>query len=318
MKCEICHSRDAETAIAAEGREDDELYVCKECARAEKVRRQKKSQRTRRNGNLPPGVSISVSGFGDADSPPPFLEAIMNAVTNAFTGSSGDKNDKSGRKGRGSGANGSSGKDGNSGEKPSGEEKELFETSVSQVDPAFLLRGALHLEGLHLTGELGEVMDAIDKLGFRLEGLEAEGVIGVGHSYFLMNDGDERKARRVLREILVRERSARGALRDEMRRTYEDAICRSLALLKNCRYLSPGEFVDLLSPLRLAAQDSFLDGIDEQTVETLIDSAELRSGKEEEGEFRENFDEMDGSLADRTNSMFEDVVLSDRAEEFFK
>ena len=317
MKCEICHSREAETAIAAEGREDDELYVCKECARAEKVRRQKKSQRTRKHGGLPPGVSISVSGFGDAGSPPPFLEALMDAVTNAFTGRGADGPKEDGGK-TPSGKNGSrkeppkkTGDDGK-------EEKELFETSLDEVDAAYIIRGALQLEGLHLTGELGEVMGAVEKLGMRLEGLEAEGIVGVGHAYFLMNGGDGKKARRVLREILMRERSARGALLDEMRRTYEDALCRSLAILKNCRFLSPGEMVDILSPLRLGAIDGLLDGMDAAGIDSLIDSAELRPGKEDEGEFMENFDEIDGALADRANSIFEDVVLSDKAEELFK
>ena len=316
MKCEICHSRDAETAIAAEGREDDELYVCKECARAEKVRRQKKSQRTRKQGGLPPGVSISVSGFADAGSPPPFLEALMNAVTNAFADHHGDENRDEEKKRR------AEKKDPrrNPAPKDDGgkEEPELFETPLDEVDAAYILRGALQLEGLHLTGELGEVLDAVEKLGLRLEGLEAEGIAGVGHAYFLMNNGDEKKARRVLREILMRERSARGALKDEMRRTYEDALCRSLAILKNCRFLSPGEMVDILSPLRLGAIDGLIDGIGVDEIESLIASAELRTAKEEEGEFMENFDEVDSALADNANRRFEDVVLSDAAEELFK
>ena len=315
MKCEICHSRDAETAISTGNGEDSELYVCNECARAEKVRRQKKSQRTRKQGGLPPGVSISVSGFGDASSPPPFLEALMDAVTSAFAGHGGDKEE--GKK-PASEKNGSrkepSRKDDGGGK----EEPELFETPLDEVDAAYVLRGALQLEGLHLTGELGEVIGAVEKLGLRLEGLEAEGIVGVGHAYFLMNNGDDKKARRVLREILLRERSARGALLDEMRRTYEDALCRSLAILKNCRFLSPGEMVDILSPLRLGAMDGLLDGTDAAAIDSLIESAELRPGKEDEGEFMENFDEIDGALADRANSIFEDVVLSDKAEELFR
>ena len=314
MKCEICHSRDAETAIAAEGREDDELYVCKECARAEKVRRQKKSQRTRKHGGLPPGVSISVSGFGDVGSPPPFIEALMDAVTNAFTGHGGDREDAKKTDSRKNGSR----KEPSQRDEDGKDEPELFETSLDGVDAAYIMRGALQLEGLHLTGELGEVLDAVEKLGLRLEGLEAEGIVGVGHVYFLMNNGDDKKARRVLREILMRERSARGALKDEMRRTYEDALCRSLAILKNCRFLSPGEMVDILSPLRLGAMDGFLDGIGADEIESLVESAELRTAKEEEGEFMENFDEVDSALADSANRRFEDVVLADAAEELFK
>ena len=63
MKCELCHQKDAETAIQVEKEgAAEELYVCHACAKKERLRRQKKSQRTRKAGDLPPGVSISVSG----------------------------------------------------------------------------------------------------------------------------------------------------------------------------------------------------------------------------------------------------------------
>ena len=43
MKCELCHQKDAETAIQLEkDGEEQELYVCRECANRERVRRQKK------------------------------------------------------------------------------------------------------------------------------------------------------------------------------------------------------------------------------------------------------------------------------------
>ena len=84
MKCELCHKADAETAITrGEGDAEEELYVCNACAKAERQRRQKKSQRTRKVTGLPPGMSMSItriSGDGDSDDePPPILGAIMNA-----------------------------------------------------------------------------------------------------------------------------------------------------------------------------------------------------------------------------------------------
>ena len=84
MKCELCHKADAETAITrGEGDAEEELYVCNACAKAERQRRQKKSQRTRKVTGLPPGMSMSItriSGDGeDGDEPPPIIGAIMNA-----------------------------------------------------------------------------------------------------------------------------------------------------------------------------------------------------------------------------------------------
>jgi|SRR5574344_1225947 hypothetical protein len=56
MKCEMCHQKDAETAILlAQDGEEQELYICRECANRERVRRQQKSQRTRKTAIQRPG-----------------------------------------------------------------------------------------------------------------------------------------------------------------------------------------------------------------------------------------------------------------------
>ena len=62
MKCELCHKADAQTAITrGEGDAAEELYVCHACAKAERINRQKKSQRTRKVTGLPPGMSMSIT-----------------------------------------------------------------------------------------------------------------------------------------------------------------------------------------------------------------------------------------------------------------
>ena len=87
MKCELCHERDAETAIATvKNGVEDELYVCRDCAKRERVRRQKKSQRTRKAGGPPTGVSFSVTHIGGGDAPPPIVEAFMSAVNDMVSG----------------------------------------------------------------------------------------------------------------------------------------------------------------------------------------------------------------------------------------
>ena len=83
MKCELCHERDAETAIQQErDGVEEELYVCQACAKQARLSRQKKSQRTRKAGGAPaPEVSISVSGSSEGDEPPPqVIEAIIDTV----------------------------------------------------------------------------------------------------------------------------------------------------------------------------------------------------------------------------------------------
>ena len=295
MKCELCNKNKAETAITSvRNGVEEELYVCKECANRERVRRQKKSQRTRRGGmSLPPGVSMSVTRIGGGDAPPPLIEAIMNAVTGIVAGAAAGVREPSAKK---------------------DEEREYVDTGVKGIDGRCVIVGALHLEGLFLIGEMCAAQRAAKALGMRLEGFCIDGVTESGHVYVLRAPKDAGDApRRVLEDIAEQERNARARLLGEMRRVMGDAICRALAVLKNCRLLSPGELFDLLSPLRLGAMSGFLDGLSAADVEKMMESVD-RSSREDDMDAYER-DEADAGRADDANRRFEDVVLSERGEE---
>ena len=118
-----------------------------------------------------------------------------------------------------------------------------------------------------------------------------------------------------MEDLLREERNARVRLFEEMPRVFGDSLCRALAILKNCRLLSPGEFFDLLSPLRLAAAEGMLDGIGRDEIEQMLVSTDL-SGSEDKLEQVER-DRVDADRADEMNRRFEDVVLNERAEEKF-
>jgi len=293
----LCHQNDAETALRIEREgEEDELYVCGECARRERVRRQKKSQRTRKGGDgLPPGVSISVSGVssgGDGE-PPPIFEAIVNAMNGLV--SDLEKAAEEAKK--------------------TEKEQKLVELSCAGAEAPFRIGTMLHLEGLHLIGEIEAVGRAMKALRLELVGVDADGVRCAGHVYRVFHEGKPELARRVAEDLVREERNARVRLFEEMPRVFGDSLCRALAILKNCRLLSPGELFDLLSPLRLAAQEGMLDGIDIAGVESLISSVDLSS--KEDNETQEARDQMDAERADEMNRRFEDVVLNERAEERF-
>jgi len=298
MKCELCHEKDAETAIqlARDGSEAEELYVCRECANRERVRRQKKSQRTRKGGEGPiPGVSISVSGVtaGDGEEPPPIVKAIMSAMS-GFVSDLEKAADAA---------------------EEAKKEPELVEFPCSRAEAPYRIGDMLHLEGLHLIGELEPVGRALRALKMKLVGVDADGVRDTGHVYRLFYEGSQEAAKRVAEDILREERNARVRLFEEMPRVFGDSLCRALAILKNCRLLSPGEFFDLLSPLRLAAIEKMLEGIDIAGIEKLISSVDLTS--KEDNETQESRDRMDAERADEMNRRFEDVVLNERAEEKF-
>ena len=82
--------------------------------------------------------------------------------------------------------------------------------------------------------------------------------------------------------------------------------------MKNCRLLSPGEFFDLLSPLRLAALENMLDGVGVKEIDKWMRECDLSS----RGDImpQDERDRMDAELADEMNERFEDVVLGDDGE----
>ena len=294
MKCELCHNADACEAIVPEGgSEDDELYVCSACARAERDKRQKRSQRTRKVTGLPPGVSMSITeispgprGEGDGEGPPPFIGAIMNAFQDMVNGmEKGASRERRSRSG------------------------EMSELPAGRIPSEYRIKGGFHLEGLHLIGELDAVKRGLHALGMELAGIAADGVNEAGHVYALRYAGSAERAKRVAEDLLREEKNARVRLKTELPRVFGDSLCRALAILKNCRLLSPGELFDLLSPMRLAAKQKMLDGITLAEIERTMSDADL-SGSEDKMS-QEERDRIDADRADEMNRRFEEVMLDD-------
>lgn len=292
MKCELCHNADAETAIVrVEHGEEEELYVCRACAKAEKLKRQKKSQRTRKANEIPPGMSITVAG--NVGEVPPFIGSILDAVHGMVSDLEKAESAKGARQ----------------------RKARRIEFRPEGVDSPYLLAGALHLEGLHLIGELDAAKRAAKALELEMTGIDADGVHCTGHVFRVMHSGDSGRAGRFVADLVEQERNARVRLFEEMPRVFGDALCRALAILKNCRLLAPGELFDLLSPLRLAALEKMLDGIRLSGIEKLLAAVDL-SGAEDRLAHEER-DRIDADRADEMNARFEDVVLNERAEEKF-
>ena len=285
MKCEICHNADAQAAIEKDG---EELYVCKSCAEKERVSRQKRSQRTRKITR--DGMEMTVTEIsGDGEAPPQIVKAIMNAFDGVLSGI--EKASEDARRSV----------------KP-----ELHDFPVERAEATYRVGSGLHLEGLYLIGELEAVRRAAHALNMDLTGINADGVKETGHVYRLGYSGSQEQAKRFVEDLLAQERNARIRLREEMPRVFGDSLCRALAILKNCRLLSPGELFDLLSPLRLAAIEKMLDGVTLRTIESMMMKIDL-SSKEDELDINER-DRIDAERADEMNARFEDVVLNEKAE----
>ena len=294
MKCELCHEKDAETAITVtRGGAEEELYVCAACAKGERVRRQKKSHATRKTSGAGPGVTMSITQIGGGGEPPPFLEAIMNAVHGMVNDIETAEREK----------------------KNSAKERRYRRVPVADVPAPYRIRGLLHLEGLFLVGEMDAVRRAANALELRLENVSADGVSDAGHAFSVAHAGTPDRAARFVAALVEQERNARTRLSAEMPRVFGDAVCRALATLKNCRLLSPGELFDLLSPLRLAAIGGFLEGATQKDVERLMADQDLRS--KEDGLDQEERDRVDAERADEMNARFADAVLNEKGEGTF-
>ncbi len=286
MKCELCHIKEAQTAIQREG--DEELYVCDECAKRERLSRKQHTHQTHKISGLPPGIEMSVTQISgediEGDDVPPFVGALMNAFQDMVSDMEKSRKEAS-----------SQAKNNN----------RLIEFPTERIDSDYQMRGMIHLEGLHLMGGLESAKQALKRIGVELRGVDVEGLNDAGHAFRIFYSCDLNDAKQAISGLLNDEANARKSLVEELPRVFEDAICRALAIAKSCRLLTPCELFDVLSPLRLASIADKLDGITFQEIEAMIDESDL---SDKEGKLSdEERDRIDGMRADEINQRFEEV-----------
>ena len=288
MKCEICHEADARKAIRREKGDgsEEELYVCESCASKEKARRQKMRQRTIKTQNG------SITVCGDIENPPPILGAIISAVS-GIVGSIGGEDAPKADAG--------------------GLPKDAPLLPLDKVHQRYRIGLGLHLEGLYLIGEIEACARAAHALGMDLVSKDIEGLKAPGHVYGVRHSCPEAAAHAFVKDLVEQEKNARARLKDDMAHVFADSLCRALAILKNCRLLSPAEYFDMLSTLRLAALEGFLDGMDFAGIEKLIKSIKPES-HEDPVDVRER-DREDAERAEVARETFEDVMLNEKGEE---
>lgn len=183
-----------------------------------------------------------------------------------------------------------------------------------------------HLEGLHLIGDLPPALNALSAMRMRILGREGEGMRDAAHLFRISNASmlginESELAERIgraFRDLAKQETNARIRLVEENPRVFEDAVARSLAILRSCRLISEWELLDIISPLRLAAELGFLDRFTREDA-LAITRARLEMpdtpvplSYEEQCEK----DRKDGELADKVNKRFKNVRLNARAKEW--
>ena len=184
----------------------------------------------------------------------------------------------------------------------------------------------LHLEGLHLIGDLDPVLNALYGLRMRCAGCDGDGLRNAAHLFRITNASmlgiEERdivsRTGRILSDLVQQETNARIRLVEEMPRVFEDAISRSIAILKSCRLLSELEFLDIISPLRIAAELEFLDNFTREEALALTRSRINLPQSPAPTSFEEQKekDRRDAVLADKVNRRFKSVRLNARGKDW--
>ena len=186
------------------------------------------------------------------------------------------------------------------------------------------IEAEVHLEGLHIIGDLPPVLAGLTALRIGYTSIDVDGLRSVAHLFRISNDSaiglPERaliaRVARVFTHLAEQETAARKVLVDEHPLLFLDAVERALAILRHARLLSSSEYLDLLSPIRLAAIMGFLDGITRQQIDRVMRHqlshpfAQPPATQEEEHQR----DIRDADLAERVNAAFADVRFNDFAK----
>lgn len=183
-----------------------------------------------------------------------------------------------------------------------------------------------HLEGLSLTGDLEQALNALCGLRLRAQGCRGGGMKDAAHLFrisniFQLGISEQDLASRVTRafgDLAQQEANARMRLVKEMPRVFNDAISRSIAILQSCRLLSDWELIDIASPLRIAAELDLLENFTREDAESLMRERLDLSDERPPGTYEEQRerDRNDAALADRTNRRFRNVRLNARGKDW--
>lgn len=186
------------------------------------------------------------------------------------------------------------------------------------------IQGEFHLEALHLIGDLPQVLAGLTALRCASDSVIEDGIRQAAHVFRVSNDAmlgiSEsdliERTTQVFHELIVQEINARLSLVEETPRILEDSISRALAILRHARLLAPGEYLDLLSPVRLGVEMGFLDGITRTEVFDLMReqmrAPELPAARTVEDDRQR--DARDADIADKVNIRFANVHFNKHAE----
>jgi len=136
----------------------------------------------------------------------------------------------------------------------------------------------MHLPGLVLTKEIGQVLKGLNQVGITFRGLYGEGSEVVGNFFQLSNQTTLGKTEedlvdhldQIVRQVIQYEEQARQVLLIEAAGVTEDKIWRAYGLLRYARSLSFEELINLLSGVRLGSSLKLLPNLRVYTLNKIM------------------------------------------------
>jgi len=123
----------------------------------------------------------------------------------------------------------------------------------------------LHLPGLVLSDQIGQVLQAVNKIGLAVRGLYGEGTESLGNLYQISNqstlgESEEtiiRRLERVISQVSNHEQNAREKLLEDDPEMVSDKIGRAYGVLRHAHLIDSKEALNHLSLLRLGGTLGF-------------------------------------------------------------
>lgn len=191
----------------------------------------------------------------------------------------------------------------------------------------------LHLPALALTEQIGQVLQAVSKIGLAVRGLFGEGTESLGHLFQISNqstlgESEEviiERLERVINQVATHERNARLKMLEEDRDTLTDKIGRAYGTLMYANLFDSKEAFSHISLIRLGSDLGYFEEGTMQRCDSLmmeIQPAHLQifAGKELEPEQRDLIraeiirDQLQ-SLKPPANSNVDKIIESDDSAE---
>ncbi len=136
----------------------------------------------------------------------------------------------------------------------------------------------MHLSGLRLLDEIGQVVRGLEKTGFTVRGLLGEGSEAYGNMFQISNQSTLGESEETIiasmiaitDELVMHEQNARMRLLESREMFLYDQIGRAFGILSNARVLTSSEAVDMLSGLRLGVEMGVVNGLSVSQINELL------------------------------------------------